>query len=62
MCDVLKIYDVGGHLLERIRSFCKDVSAAVPLKDELSESFGVGVWVRKRGCHQGILLFILAVV
>ncbi len=45
--DVLRIYGVGGHLLEGIGSFYKDSSASVCMNGELSESFGVGVGVRQ---------------
>ncbi len=35
--DVLRIYGVGGRLLEGIQSFYKDVSASVHVNSELSE-------------------------
>lgn len=34
---------MGGHLLEGIRLFYEDVSAAVHVSGELSECFGVSV-------------------
>ncbi len=44
--NVLRICGVGGHLLEGIRSFYKDVGAYLHLNGELSESFSVDVGVR----------------
>ncbi len=45
--DVLRIYGVGGHLLEGIQPFYSNASLLMKLK--LNESFGIGVGVRQ-GC------------
>lgn len=43
--NVQKIYGVGGHLLDGIRSFHKDVNALVSLNKKLNKSYCVGVGV-----------------
>ncbi len=54
--DTLRVYGVGGQLLEGIRSFYKNASASVLVKGELSESFSVEVGVRQ-GCVMSPWLF-----
>ncbi len=45
----LRVYGVGGQLLEGIRSFYENASASVQVNIELSEGFSVKVGVRQ-GC------------
>ncbi len=54
--DTLRVYRVGGKLLEGIRSFYENASASVRVNGELSESFNVevGVWQR---CLMSLWLF-----
>ncbi len=47
--DTLRVYGVGGQLLEGIRSFYENASASVRVNGELSESFKVEIGVRQ-GC------------
>ncbi len=54
--DILRVYGVGGQLLEGIRSFYKNASASVQVNGELSESFSVEVRVRQ-GCMMPPWLF-----
>ncbi len=41
--DTLRVYRVGGQLLEGIRSFYENASASMRVNGELSESFNVEV-------------------
>ncbi len=50
--DTLRVYGVGGQLLERIRSFC----ASVCVNGKLSESFSVELGARQ-GCVMSPWLF-----
>ncbi len=52
----LRVYGVGGHLLEGIRSFYENASASVPVNGELSENASVEVSVRQ-GCVMSPWLF-----
>ncbi len=45
--SILKIYGVGGELLEGIKAFYKEASACVKVDGELSDSFAIGVGVRR---------------
>ena len=54
--DVLKIYGVGGQLLDGIKAFYKEASACVRVNGEMSESFGIRVGVRQ-GCVMSPWLF-----
>ncbi len=54
--DTLRVYGVGGKLLEGIRSFYENASASVWVNRELSESFSVEVGVRQ-GCMMSPWLF-----
>ncbi len=54
--DTLRVYGVGGQLLEEIRSFCDNASASVQVNEELSESFSDEVGVRQ-GCVLSLWLF-----
>ncbi len=44
----LRVYGVGGQLLEGIRSFYKNAGASLRMNGELSECFSVVVGVRQR--------------
>ncbi len=46
---VLKIYGVGGQLMEGIKAFYREANACVKVAGELSGSFAIGVGVRQ-GC------------
>ncbi len=52
----LRVYGVGGKLLEGVRSFYENASASVRMNGELSESFNVEVGVRQ-GCVMSPWLF-----
>ncbi len=39
--NILRIFEVGGHLLEGIRAFHENASASVHVNGELSESFSL---------------------
>ncbi len=54
--DTLRVYGVGGQLLEEIRFFNENASAFVQVNGELSESFSVEVGVRQ-GCVMSPWLF-----
>ncbi len=54
--DTLRVYGVGGQLLEVIKSFSENASASVRVNGELSESFKVKVGVRQ-GCVMSPWLF-----
>ena len=54
--EVLKIYGVGGQLLQGIKAFYQNASACVRIDGELSESFGIRVGVRQ-GCVMSPWLF-----
>jgi len=56
MWDVLKIYGVGGPLLNGIKAFYKEASACVRVDGEMSESFNIRVGVRQ-GCVMSPWLF-----
>ncbi len=47
--NVLKIYGVGGQLMEGIKAFYREANACVKVDGELSDSFTVGAGVRQ-GC------------
>ncbi len=47
--DILRVYGVGGQLLEGIRLFYENASASVRVNRELRETFNVKVNVRQ-GC------------
>ncbi len=52
--SVLKVYGVGGQLLQRIQAFYREANACVRVEAEFSESFAVEVGVRQ-GCALCIL-------
>lgn len=54
--NVLRIYGVGGQLLEGIKTFYRGASACVRMDGEPSESFEIGVGVRQ-GCVMSPWLF-----
>ncbi len=54
--ETLRVYGVGGKLLEGVRSFYENASASVRVNGELSESFKVKVGVRQ-GCVMSPWLF-----
>ncbi len=54
--DTLRVYGVGGQLLEGLRSFYENASTFVRVNGELSESFSVEVSVRQ-GCVMSPRLF-----
>ena len=54
--NVLKIYGVGGQLMEGIKAFYREASACVKVDGELSDSFAVEVGVRQ-GCVMSPWLF-----
>ncbi len=54
--DVLKIYGVGGQLMEGIKAFYREANACVKVDCELSDCFAVGVGVRQ-GCVMSPRLF-----
>ena len=54
--DVLKIYGVGGQLLQGIKSFYQGANACVKINGELSESFCIKTGVRQ-GCVMSPWLF-----
>ena len=54
--DVLKIYGVGGQLLDGIKAFYKEASACVRVDGEFSDSFDIRVGVRQ-GCVMSPWLF-----
>ncbi len=54
--NVLKIYGVGGQLMEGIKAFSSGANACVKIDGELSDSFRVGVGVRQ-GCVMSPWLF-----
>ena len=54
--DVLKIYGVGGQLLQGIKSFYKGANACVKINGKLSESFCIKTGVRQ-GCVMSPWLF-----
>ncbi len=45
--NVLKIYGVGGQLMEGIKAFYREANACVKVNGELSDSFATGVGVRQ---------------
>ncbi len=53
--NVLKIYGVGGQLMERIKASYREANACVKVDGELSDSFAVGVGVRQ-GCIMSLWL------
>ncbi len=54
--ETLRVYGVGGKLLEGVRSFYENATASVRVNGELSESFNVEVGVRQ-GCAMSPWLF-----
>ena len=54
--NVLRVYGVGGQLLEGIKAFYRNASACVRVDGEVSESFSVEVGVRQ-GCVMSPWLF-----
>ncbi len=53
---LLRLYGVGGQLLEGIRSFYENASTSVRVNGDLSESFSVQVGVRQ-GCVMSPWIF-----
>ena len=51
--NILKIYGVGGQLLERIQAFCTEASACVRVDKELSFPIRLNVW-----CRHGYFIFL----
>ncbi len=47
MWDVLKVYGVGGGLLEGVKTFYRDASACVKVKGEMNECFQIKAGVRQ---------------
>ncbi len=56
LCNVLKIYKVGGQLMEGIKAFNREANACGKLDGELSDSVATGVGVRQ-GCVMSPWLF-----
>ena len=56
MWDVLRIYDVGGSLLNGIKAFYRDAKACVKVNGEQSETFGIQKGLRQ-GCGMSSWLF-----
>ncbi len=54
--NVLKVYGVGGQLMEGIKAFHWEANACVKVDGELSDSFAVRVRVRQ-GCVMSSWLF-----
>ena len=54
--SVLKIYGVGGHLLEGIKDFYRRANVCVKVNGELSDSFDIDVGVRQ-SCVMSLWLF-----
>ncbi len=59
--DILRVYGVGGQLLEGIRSFYENASASLQVNGELSESFSVEVGMRL-GCMMSGWLFNIYII
>ncbi len=53
---ILKIYGVGGKLLNSIKSFYKNISACVKISGETKEHFEIKVGLRQ-GCVMSLWLF-----
>ncbi len=45
--NVLKIYGMGGQLMEEIKTFYREANACVKVDGELSDSSAIGVRVRQ---------------
>ncbi len=54
--NVLKIYVVGGQVMEGIKAFYREANAYVKIDEKLSDSLAVGVGVRQ-GCVMSPWLF-----
>ncbi len=54
--DTLRVYGVGGQLLEGIGSYSENASASMGVNGELSENFSVEVGVKQR-CMMSSWLF-----
>ncbi len=54
--NVLKIYGVGGQLMEGIKAFCSKANACVKVDTEFGDSFAIGVGA-KQGCVMSPWLF-----
>ncbi len=52
----IRVYGVGGQLMEGIKAFYRGANACVKIDGELSDGFGVGVGVRQ-GCVMSPWLF-----
>ncbi len=50
--NVVKIYGVGGQLMEGIKAFYKEANACVKIDGQLNDSYAIGVGVR-----QGYVMF-----
>ncbi len=49
MWDVLKVYGVGGRLMNGVKAFHKDAKACIKVNGETGESFGIQGGMRQ-GC------------
>ncbi len=56
--NVLKIYGVGGKLLDAMKSFYEDASACVKISGETNEHFEMQVGLRQR-CHVTMVVHYL---
>ncbi len=45
--DVLKVYGVGGSLMNGVKAFYKDAKACIKVNGETGESFGIQRGVRQ---------------
>ncbi len=45
--DVLKIYGVGGQLMEGIKAFYREANACIKVDGELTDGLGIGMGVRQ---------------
>ncbi len=46
--DVLRIYGVGGRLLDGVKTFYRNASACVAVKGEMGECFKIKAALRQR--------------
>ena len=56
MCQMLRVYEVGGKLLKAVQSFYIDSRACVRVGNDVSEWFPVNVGLRQ-GCMMSPWLF-----